>query len=53
MLITKKKSVDINFQMKESEMIDMKWVKYHISLHIRILIETKKQKKQKKRKTKN
>ena len=48
MLITKKKSVNINFQMNESEMIDMKWVKYHISLYIRILIETKKQKKKKK-----
>ena len=48
MLITKKKSVNINFQMKESEMIDMKWVKYHILLYIRILIETKKQKKKKK-----
>ena len=48
MLITKKKSVNINFQMKENEMIDMKWVKYHISIYIRILIETKKQKKKKK-----
>ena len=48
MLITKKKSVNINFQMKENEMIDMKWVKCHISLYIRILIETKKQKKKKK-----